>query len=549
MEFWVTQWLTQKVQIHNSPCNEGRNSVAGSRKVSRTKWITIFLILSGLFQINFSLENGISAARVYAIGKNATATQSVIAVGRGPNAIAVNPLTNRIYVADSDGVQVINGSSNLVINAAATGGAFAVAVDPSSNRVYVGLVGFVDVLDGKTMSVVAKIAFTANDGRQYPIGSIAINSKSGVLYVGYAGNETENNNITDVSGYASIDLVSNKVISEVDTPQQCGYGIVPPPPIPNPGYYAGPVCATPPSLTVDSKTGNIYVSNKTPLNENLEVFDGSTNKLMGSFSASRDSRVAVNESTNRIYLTPGPTVISGTNYAVLANLQFGGMYVAVDSALNRIYVADGNGMRVIDGITSENLGTLNSFATQGGTSINGLALNQQTHRLYTIWSNGQVLVNQDNLIKSKVSKSSNSKGSVTCAVATTLSRASVRPAWYPSTKPSGTLKINSSVPIFTKGLEWVLGNRYLFLGRVPNGANMGGGVSKVNAFAYIPGVKANVQIWRINGTGDGRLFAQWATSGRYPDTTYAVGKGETVAKFLSFLHSLHKIVWPTCTSG
>ena len=54
--------------------------------------------------------------------------------------MAVNPNTNRIYVAnhDSNNVSVIDGASNTVVATVAVGtGPYGVAVNPNTNRIYV----------------------------------------------------------------------------------------------------------------------------------------------------------------------------------------------------------------------------------------------------------------------------------------------------------------------------------------------------------------------------------------------------------------------------
>ena len=54
--------------------------------------------------------------------------------------VAVNPVTNRIYVVSSDSVEVIDGNTNSLIASfvvSSPGGDGAVAVNPGTNRIYV----------------------------------------------------------------------------------------------------------------------------------------------------------------------------------------------------------------------------------------------------------------------------------------------------------------------------------------------------------------------------------------------------------------------------
>src|SRR5258708_30645726 len=71
----------------------------------------------------------------------------------GPFAVAVNPLTNKIYVANNSGnkVIVIDGVTNAITNVPVGVNPFTLAVNPLTNKVYVAnLGGNVTVIDGAT---------------------------------------------------------------------------------------------------------------------------------------------------------------------------------------------------------------------------------------------------------------------------------------------------------------------------------------------------------------------------------------------------------------
>ena len=65
--------------------------------------------------------------------------QPPVAAGSSPLAVAVNPVTNKIYVAneDSDNVTVIDGSDNSTSTVAAGTSPYAVVVNPVTNKIYV----------------------------------------------------------------------------------------------------------------------------------------------------------------------------------------------------------------------------------------------------------------------------------------------------------------------------------------------------------------------------------------------------------------------------
>src|SRR5260370_40234046 len=71
--------------------------------------------------------------------KNTTITNSTVAVGATPVAVAVNPVTNQIYVTNntSNDVTVIDGATNTTTRVAAGTQPFGVAVNPVTNKIYV----------------------------------------------------------------------------------------------------------------------------------------------------------------------------------------------------------------------------------------------------------------------------------------------------------------------------------------------------------------------------------------------------------------------------
>ena len=119
---------------------------------------------------------------------------SPIPVGVGPIGIAVNPSTNRVYVvnfnstADHGSVTVVDGSTNAVIGAPVTVGAhpLSAAVNPVINRIYVadGLGRNVSEIDGATNTVIGNL-FPIDSGS----GNVAVNPDNNRIYVvGQQGN-------------------------------------------------------------------------------------------------------------------------------------------------------------------------------------------------------------------------------------------------------------------------------------------------------------------------------------------------------------------------
>src|ERR1051325_2635070 len=97
--------------------------------------------------------------------QSGTFTTANVAVGLGPTALAVNPLTNKIYVAngDSGDVTVINGTDDSTTTV--TAGTFPnhIAVNPATNKIYVTNSGSNDVtvIDGTNNSTTTVAAGSA----------------------------------------------------------------------------------------------------------------------------------------------------------------------------------------------------------------------------------------------------------------------------------------------------------------------------------------------------------------------------------------------------
>ncbi len=103
---------------------------------------------------------------VIVIDGNTNVIVTTIPVPEGPLAIAVDPVTNRIYTGDyTNEVTVIDGSTNTVITNVAVAGSQAlvglgVGVNAATNRIYVSRyfgTNDVFVIDGSTNAVIADI--------------------------------------------------------------------------------------------------------------------------------------------------------------------------------------------------------------------------------------------------------------------------------------------------------------------------------------------------------------------------------------------------------
>jgi YVTN family beta-propeller protein len=103
-----------------------------------------------------------------------------ITVGSMPRTVAVNPVTNMIYVAnyDSDTVTAINGANHTTATITVASGPQAVAVNPATNMIYVANYadGTVTTINGANH---ATATITAGVG---PI-AVAVNQVTNAIYV------------------------------------------------------------------------------------------------------------------------------------------------------------------------------------------------------------------------------------------------------------------------------------------------------------------------------------------------------------------------------
>ena len=104
-------------------------------------------------RINIRIVSAILLTAV-AIAHGDYAAGSAVTAGTNPRAVAVNPVTNKIYVANggSNNVTVIDGSGSSTATVTAGTYPHAVAVNPVTNKVYVAnpACHTVTVIDGGT---------------------------------------------------------------------------------------------------------------------------------------------------------------------------------------------------------------------------------------------------------------------------------------------------------------------------------------------------------------------------------------------------------------
>jgi YVTN family beta-propeller protein len=129
-----------------------------------------------------------------------------IPVGINPQGVAINPDTNRIYVANfgSNTTSVIDGTTNEVIKEIPVGiNPTAVAVNPDTNLLYVANWGtdFISVVNGDTFAVLQNISIPDS----IPNG-ITFSPATNSIYLANCGNP---------AGIAVINSTTNEVVNNI----------------------------------------------------------------------------------------------------------------------------------------------------------------------------------------------------------------------------------------------------------------------------------------------------------------------------------------------
>ncbi len=316
---------------------------------------------------------------------NSTVT---VPVGTQPRGIAVNLATNKIYVANASGggVTEIDGITNATAGITAGMAPVAVAVNAATNKIYVanygkfdGTLGSVTVIDGATG------ATTTVGARAKPM-AVAINPVTNKIYVANYGDGTvtvidgaTNDTATVVVGTEVRSLAVNPVTNKIYVVNYLGNSVTVIDGATNDTATAA-VGNHPFEVAVNPVTNKIYVANLSA--SNVIVIDGESGATTTVAAGSYPYAVAVNPITNKIYVANGNTTVTVIDGATNTPTTLAAVHdtraVAVNPVTNKIYVAnsDSNKVTVIDGST-------NSTVTLATWNIAyDMAANPVTNRIY-----------------------------------------------------------------------------------------------------------------------------------------------------------------------
>ena len=306
-------------------------------------------VLIMVFVMAFTIFPGITPARA----ESATTT---VYTGNSPTALAVNPVTNKIYAVNKDDgtVTVIDGDDNTIQTVPVGSMPDAAAVNAATNKTYVGNVmgQSVTVIDGETNATeTIDVGMYANE--------FAINPVTNKIYVVSYGYDR----------VIVLDGADNSITATID------------------------VGDAPTPIAVNPATNKIYVGNLN--DDSITVIDGATNQTETVNVGDRPIALAVNPVTNKIYVANqgasgvgcSVMVIDGASNTVTGTVDVGYSpgAVAVNPVTNQIYVVNqgtvsisGSGsVTVIDGATDTVADTVDV-----GNSPNALAVNPLVNKIY-----------------------------------------------------------------------------------------------------------------------------------------------------------------------
>ena len=321
-------------------------------RTSRSRWTAPGLLLLLLASL-FSFSQPAHAQALTQVFNLSDPSGSTVPVqGYEINGVAVNAVTNKVYIAcqsiaspSSSGIIVVlNGANNKVLanitdTTTGAGQPYAVAVNPVSNIIYVanangGSGGSVTVIDGATDTYAGTYtAGSPNGPKAIVVDSLFSDNK--VWIANTAGNT--------VTGYAG--AVRN-----------AGGGI-------NLGSGGGTITVgtAPISLAFNPETGLLYVANSGATGTNnvtvINVNSSTVAATINDATSSNPVAVAVDPSSNNAYVvnkttstageTISVTVVNGSSYSTTmydpssdGNVQANPTAIAVNPLTQRVYVSE-----------------------------------------------------------------------------------------------------------------------------------------------------------------------------------------------------------------
>jgi YVTN family beta-propeller protein len=371
----------------------------------------------------FALLVAASAMLFIAAPAHAQSVTATLSDANESHGVAINPVTNKIYLADDSGgtLTVIDGATNAISSPSNTYGGlgnWAVAVNPVTNMVYVvdRSASKIYAFNGATATSPATYAATISPGAGN-LFSIAINPATNMIYVCDDGNAyvvvidgNTNTEVTTVSlgstggvpnfpVSVAVNPVTNMIyVVENDSNAGCTSGCIPNQvAVINPGNNNAitniGVGNSPVAVVVNPVTNLIYVANSG--SNSVSMIDGSSNTVTATVTSPEmlgPVGLAANPETNQVFVANSgsdyASVISGTTTpATDVNTSSGTsgfVSIAVDTSTDQAYLANGS-QGTVAVINGSNLGaTPDVLTAQSSANLEEIAVNPVTHKAYAV---------------------------------------------------------------------------------------------------------------------------------------------------------------------
>jgi DNA-binding beta-propeller fold protein YncE len=310
----------------------------------------------------------------------ATHAMQSIPVGTRPQYIALNPLTNKVYVTSGTDttITVIDGESDTVTATLAVGSNGPIAINPYTNKIYIVrqstvATDEVTILDGNanTWFSVAIDSFQPN--------AIAVDPRTDVVYVSTYGT----GDVRALDGSTTDDfphppavavwshpvaLAANPVTNKVYVVTEDSRGPIG---VIDGGtlayrYYTSPLAQAPKAVAVNPVTNKIYAA----FDGQVMVMDGATESftfIPSGTSGAGPVALGINASTNRIYAPNADgtlTVIDGaTNATTTLSIPAGAAGIGVNPLTNTSYVIAPDSVSVVSGSPADTVQDVPVHAT------------------------------------------------------------------------------------------------------------------------------------------------------------------------------------------
>jgi beta-lactam-binding protein with PASTA domain len=266
--------------------------------------------------------------------------------------IAVNAITHKTYVANGSGtVTVVDGTTHAITTLEVGGSPSAIAVNPVTNMVYVANAptNSVTVINGETNGLT-----TVTDPHAAAPSLVAVNATTNKIYVVNAGHAWGVPNVTVIDGASNATTTVDALYEGCATSSICHVTLA--------------------GIAINSATNEIYIAHSQSrdvgfprianwvCNGYTTVIDGASNDVtsvgigtvqLGGGGPCAAYGIGVNSVTNEVFVAwqYGVAVVDGTTKALRAVIPGWASGVAVNSVTNKIYVLGSGGVGVMDGTT------------------------------------------------------------------------------------------------------------------------------------------------------------------------------------------------------